>query len=137
MSNGTAGIGTTISIGGVPIGGVGDITGPGSTFDWTDTTTHDSPNRTEQGLPTVRRTGTCTFPLVIDFTDVGQQDLLAAHEANPPTEETFVITYPEGTTKSFQGFVMGFDDTSAVTGHLSAAITIRPNGLVTTTPSGS
>lgn len=138
MAGGTAALGTTISIqsgvGAVlPIGGVQDITGPDDSFDWDDTTAHDAPNRTETGVPTVRRTGEVSFALVLDKTDAGQQALLAAHDgivAGDYPPDSFVITYPDGATDSFDGFVMGFGRGAPVGGHLQADVTIRPTGAV-------
>lgn len=137
---GTAALGTAITINGQAVGGVGDISGPGGTYDWSDTTAHDAPNRTETGVPTVKRTGEVTFPLTVDSSDEGQQDLLAAHEAIEDGDhdpDAFVVTYPDGGTRSFAGFVMGFESAAPVTGHLTADVTIRVTGAVTYVPAGS
>lgn len=140
MPGGTAALGTTISINGQAIGGVQDITGPDDSYDWDDTTAHDAPNRTETGVPTVRRTGEVSFPLVLDSSDEGQQDLLAAHEAivdGDHAPDAFVMTYPDGATDAFSGFVMRFGRGAPVGGHLQADVMIRPTGAVTYTPAGS
>jgi hypothetical protein len=137
MPNGVAALGTTIAINGVTIAGVQDITGPDDNYDWDDTTAHDAPNRTETGVPTVRRTGEVSFPLVLDSADPGQQDLLAAHEAivaGNHEPDPFVMTYPDGATDTFVGYVMRFGRGAPVTGHLQAEVVIRPTGAVTYNP---
>lgn len=134
MVAGVAAFGTTITIDGTPIGGVQDITGPDDSFDWADTTAHDAPDRTETGVPTVRRTGTVSFTVQLDADDAGQQALLAAHDGivdDPKATNAFVITYPDDSTKSFDGYVMQFGGDAPVTGSLSAPVTIRPTGAVT------
>lgn len=137
---GTAAFGTTISIDGTAIGGIQDITGPDDSYDWDDTTAHDSPNKTEEGVPTIRRTGEVSFPLVLDSEDAGQQALLAAHEAlsdGAPETSEFVMTYPDGSTDTFDGFVMRFGRGAPVGGHLAADVVLRPTGAVVYAPAGS
>lgn len=134
MPNGTAALGTTISINSTPIGGVQDISGPDDSYDWDDTTAHDAPDRTETGVPTVRRTGEVSFPLVLDSSDAGQIALLAAHDAiveGDHEPDDFVITYPDGATDTFAGYVMRFGRGAPVGGHLAADVMIRPTGAVT------
>jgi hypothetical protein len=133
-SGGTAAFGTTISINGTPIGGVQDISGPDDSYDWDDTSSHSSPNRTEEGVPTIRRTGEVSFSLVIDSEDSGQAALLTAHDAiasGSATPDAYVITYPDGETDSFSGYCMRFGRGAPVGGHLAADVTIRPTGAVT------
>lgn len=138
---GIAALGTAITIDSTPVGGVGDITGPSDSYDWVDTTAHDAPDRTETGVPSVRRTGTVTFTVQVDADDAGQQALLAAHDGivdDPGTTNSFEITYPDGSTKSFEGYVMEFGGNVApVTGALTCPCTIRPTGAITTTPASS
>lgn len=131
---GTAAFGTTISINSTPIGGVQDISGPNDSYDWSDTTSHSSPNRTEEGVPTIRRTGEVTFTVVRDGSDAGQAALLAAHDAiaaGGATPDSYVITYPDGATDSFDGWCMRFGRGAPVGGHLAAEVAIRPTGAVT------
>lgn len=141
MPNGVAALGTTITIDGTAIAGVQDISGPDDSYDWDDTTAHDAPNRTETGVPTVRRTGEVSFPMVLDADDTGQQALLAAHDAvsdvPPPDPNAFVITYPDGSTDTFDGYVMRFGRGAPVGGHLAADVTIRPTGAITYAPATS
>ena len=133
----TAAFGTTITINGDAVTGVQDISGPDDSYDWFDTTNHDSPNRTEEGLPTIRRTGEVTFPMVLEPADAGQQELLAAHDAivsGTQTPDSFVITYPSGATDTFVGYVMRFGRSAPVGGAEAAEITIRPTGAITYNP---
>lgn len=137
---GIAALGTAISIDDTPIGGVGDITGPDDSFDWVDTTAHDAPNRTETGVPSVRRTGTVSFTVQLDADDAGQQALLAAHDnivIDPNATNAFVIDYPDGSSKEFDGYVMQFGSNAPVTGSLTAPVSIRPTGAITTSPGSS
>lgn len=135
-----AAFGTTLTIAGVPISGIQDITGPGDTFDWWDGTSHSSANRTEEGVPTIRRTGEVSFTLVLDSTDAGQQALLAAHEAivsGTHDPDAFVQTYPDGSSDTYDGYVMGFSRGAPVGGGLTADVTIRPTGAIDYTPAAS
>src|SRR5688572_12824338 len=106
-----AAFGTTITIGGQAVSGVQDISGPDASYDWIDGTSHSSPDRTEEGVPGVKRTGEVSFTLVRDASDAGQQDLLAAHEAivaGNHTPDSFVHTYPDGSSETYVGYVMRF-----------------------------
>jgi hypothetical protein len=129
--------GTTISIDGTAIAGIQDISGPDDSYDWFDATAHDSPNRTEEGFPTIRRTGEVTFPLILDPSDAGQQDLLAAHDAivsGTQAPSAFIHTYPSGATDTYVGYVMRFGRSAPVGGAEAAEVTIRPTGAVTYNP---
>lgn len=133
-----AAFGTTITIDGTPIAGAQDISGPDDSYDWADGTNHSSPNRTEEGVPTVRRTGEVTFRVLFqDGGDAGQDALLAAHdEISTGTFSThaFVQTYPDGSSDAYSGYVMRFGRASGVTDLLGADVTLRPTGAVTYTP---
>lgn len=135
-----AAFGTTLTINATAISGIQDITGPGDTYDWFDGTSHSSPNRTEEGVPTIRRTGEVSFTLILDSSDAGQQALLAAHEAivsGTHDPDSFVQTYPDGSSDTYDGYVMGFGRGAPVGGALTADVTIRPTGAVDYTAAAS
>ncbi len=121
---GFAAYGTSVTIDGTPIYGVGDITGPALSTDTSDTTNHSSPDATEQMIATIKRVGTLAFPMVTDPTDAGQQALYAAWHGR--TLNDYVVTKPSGIIHSFSGYCTGFGDGAPVTGHESLSVVLRP-----------
>lgn len=113
MSDATGAIGATITIGGVAIAEVGDITGPEYSLDEVDVTSHDSPGNGEEVLPTLKRWGAVSFPMNSVPSDAGQQDLFAAWEDR--AIEPFVLTRTDGITETFNAFVRRISRNAAVT----------------------
>jgi hypothetical protein len=132
---GIATMGTTLTIGGQGIYGIQDISGPALSTDTDEVTNHDSPNFTEEFLATIKRTGEISFPLVVDTEDVGFADLFDAWDAR--SKDAYVLTYPDGTTISFDAYVTGFGLSAPYAGHLSADVTLRPAAAPTIAWAGS
>jgi predicted secreted protein len=103
MSDATAAIGATITINGVPIAEVGDISGPEYSTDMIEVTSHDSPGHGEEKIPGVKRWGQVSFPMNSVPSDPGQQDLWIAWEDS--TRDTYVVTRTDGIIEGFTGAV--------------------------------
>lgn len=125
MSDAVAAIGATITIGGTAIEEVRDITGLEFSTDEVDVTSHDSPGYGEEVLPTIKRWGTISFAMNAVPTATGQQMLYDAWEAR--SSSSFVITYTNGVTGTFTGFVRRFGLAAAVTDINMVDVEIRPD----------
>jgi len=118
--------GTTLTIDAVPITQMQDIDGPNLSTDTDEITNHSSPGAVEEFIPTIKRTGEISFPLVFDPSNAGHVALGAAWSAR--SLEPFVMTYPDGSSWTFDAYVIGFGDGAPVAGHLAKAVTLRPSG---------
>jgi len=74
------------------------------------------------------------FTLSINWipTDAGQQAVATARAEQ--AEKNFKVTYEDGSTQTFAGYVLGFSTSGAVDGKVAGSITIEITGAVTTTP---
>lgn len=126
MSDAVGALGATITINGTPIEEVRDISGPEFTLDMVDVTSHDSPNGYEEKKPTIKRLGDITFDMGVVPAATGQQALVAAFTAYPPTEDTYVLTMNSGIVVTFEGCVTQLGPSAAVTDvdMLSVAISV-------------
>lgn len=121
---GYPGYGITITIDGVPIWGVQDVSGPALSTDTADTSNHSSPGGTEQRVATLKRTGEITFPMIVRPDDAGQQALYAAWQDTEA--HAIVMTKRSGIVHSFDGLVTSLGDSAAVTDAEKWDVTIVP-----------
>ena len=129
MSEGIATLGTTLTRNGVAIAQIQDVSGPDLSTDTDEITNHDSPDGVEEFLPTIKRTGEVTFPLVFNGDDSSHDDhdgLIKAWEDR--SLDNYILTYPDTSAWHFQAYVTGFSMEAPVDGHLSADVTLRPSG---------
>lgn len=129
MSEAVAAIGATITIDGVAIEEARDITGLEFSTDEVDVTSHDSPGFGEEVLPTLKRWGSLSFAMNAVPSAAGQQALYDAWEAR--SSNAYVITYTNGVTGSFTGFVRRFGLSAAVTDINMVDVEIRPDSQPT------
>ncbi len=97
MSEAVGTLGTTLTRGAQHIAQVQDISGPDLSTDTDEITNHDSPDGVEEFIPTIKRTGEITFPLVFlprDPTHDDDTGLLAAWADR--SLDAYVLTYPDG-----------------------------------------
>lgn len=109
---------------------VKDISGPEMTLNMEDATSHSSGGWREE-IPTLLEAGDVTFD--VNFVnDATQADLKDAQTAR--TRLNFRIVFPLDTplTNAFSGYVTGFGYSAPVEGILTASVTIRVSGPVTT-----
>lgn len=127
----SASYGATVTIEGVPINEVGDISGLELSTDLDEVTHHGSPDGVEERVATIKRLGDLSFPMSIVTSDAGQQDLWAAWEGR--SQVNFVVTFVSGLVQSFVGMVTNFGVSAPVAGHDSADVTITPKSAPTLT----
>lgn len=126
MSDAVAAIGAIITIDGVPIEEARDISGLEFSTDEIDVTSHDSPDQGEEVLPSIKRWGAISFPMNAVPGAVGQQALYDSWAASPQELNAFVVTYTNGVTATFTGFVRRFGLNAAVTDINMVDVEIRP-----------
>jgi hypothetical protein len=124
-----ASYGATITIDGVAINEVGDISGLELSTDLDEVTHHGSPDGVEERIATIKRLGDLSFPMSVVASDAGQQDLWAAWEGRSQVD--FVVTYMSGIVATFVGMVTNFGLSAPVAGHDSADVTITPKSAPT------
>ena len=125
MSEAVAAIGATITIDATPIEEVRDISGLELSTDEVDVTNHDSPGFGEEVLPTIKRWGAISFPMNAVPGAAGQEALYDAWAAR--TSHAFIVTYTNGVTATFTGFVRRFGLSAAVTDINMVDVEIRPD----------
>ena len=138
MSEAIGTLGTTLKRGAQLIAQVQDVSGPDLSTDTDEITNHDSPDGVEEFIPTIKRTGEITFPLVFLPSDPSHDNdtgLLAAWADR--SKDAYVLEYPDGSTWTFSAYVTGFSNSAPVDGHLSADVTLRPSGAPVFAPAGS
>lgn len=126
-----ASYGATITIDGMDIAEIGDISGLALSTDLEEVTHHGSPDGVEERIPTIKRLGELSFPMSVVTADAGQQDLWAAWEDR--TAAAFVVNYQSGMVATFTGYVTNFGLAAPVAGHDSAEVTITPKSAPTLT----
>jgi hypothetical protein len=109
------------------IGEVTDFSGPdGSASEIDVTHLRSTAKEFLMGLPDE---GNISLSINWDQSDLGQAAIAAARTAR--TEETFKITYSDGSTATFDGYVLGLTSSGSIDGKVDGSITIRITGAVT------
>lgn len=111
---------------------VTNISGPGLSFDLADVTSHDQSTPHEYMIPTIIRTGDVTLDIAYDPNDTTHKDLLT--RLGNRTLSTFTLEFPVTPAKtwSFDGYVTGFEPNMPTDDALTASVTVKPVGAVTT-----
>ena len=106
-----------------------DITGPGTTLNTEDATSHDSAGWKEI-IPTLKENGEVTFDINY-YKHATQTSLRADLEAR--TKRNFQLVFPGSVaeTASFSGYVTSFEYAAPVEGILRASATIAVSGGIT------
>ena len=133
---GEAAFGTQFLLGAVPIAKVTNISGPGLSADWEDTTSHDSTAGWEEGVPTILRSGEIKIDLNFDPDGVTHYNTANTGFLHAFTNKTLVTTYhlvfPNAETWDFAGaYVVAFEPAMPVGGKITGSVTIKPTGVVT------
>ena len=111
------------------IGEVKDISGPPQTTDTEEVTSHDSGGWKEY-IPTLLDAGDVTFQ--VNYTGAASQKSLRTDQSNK-TLRNFQIVLPTQTpeTLSFSAYITSFSYGAPVSGALTADITLKVTGAVT------
>ena len=129
---GLAARGTTIT-GGVIITNVVSLTGPSLALDTADVTAHDSPGGWEEHVATILRSGEVTLEINYDPGEASHQNVANGliHEMINRNLVTWAVGGPMGVW-GFDAFVTAFEPSAPFDGKLSASVTLKPSGAVTT-----
>jgi len=111
----------------VDIAEVLDISGPGIKQETVDVTSHDSTWR--EHLATIADGGDVSFDINYIPSDTSQQALRAAVADH--TNHQFKVTFTDGSTATFDGFVTSFEIGAPVADKLTASVEIKITGPVT------
>lgn len=110
------------------IGEVLDISGPGTTLNTEDATSHDSAGWREP-LPTIREGGEVTFD--VNYYGETEQKFLRTSQGSRTRLEFQMVLPTISETLGFSGYVTGFEYSAPVEGILRASITIAVTGAIT------
>lgn len=111
---------------------VKDISGPAMSLNMEDATSHDSGGWREE-IATLLEAGDISFD--INYTaDATQTILETAQYARTRLSFQMVLPLAVPVTKSFLGYVTSFENSAPVEGILTASVTIRVSGAITTAP---
>lgn len=124
-SDGISGFGTTISVDATPIAEVSSISISGMSADDIDLTHHESPDGFREFVSGVVDGGTVDIEL--NYTKAQRAALMALWRDN----ETFVITYPDNSTDTFDGYINDFGQESPFDDKLSCTATFKISGKPT------
>jgi hypothetical protein len=116
--------------------GLRDITGPDVSVDWLDLTTHDSPNSTEEGIPTIHRSGEVRAEMIYDPANSVHQALLTDKQSKRLGTWRVVMTDPSATYVQFSAYVISLGFSFPVAGALQQNFILRPTGALTTGTGG-
>lgn len=123
-SSAIIGHGATLSIGGSDVAALTSITGPAMARDVISLGNHDDTGYVPYASG-LADPGEVTIEGMFDST-AGQDALVAHFEL--ATTPTFIITYSDGTTMTFAGFVTAFSNTAPFDGALTFSATIKVTG---------
>lgn len=115
------------------VAGVQDIDGPEYTTDAEDVTAHDSPNAFEEKVPTIKRSGEITFPIVYDPADPTHASLIDVWQDRDTVAWQIVAPTTPAETIEVDAFVSRWGRSYPVSGGLMANIGLNPTGEPTIT----
>lgn len=121
--------GTTISFGGTNVGGIENIGLPEQSKDDVELTDHSSAGDREY-VPGLREGGTVGLEGNNLPADAGQMALRANYDADG-TDGAVVITLPNGTTYTFDGYVNALGGDNPFDAEASFTASIKVTGAVT------
>lgn len=129
MSEAVATLGTVLRRKGIAVAQIQDVSGPDLSTDTDEITNHDSPDGVEEFVPTIKRTGEVTFPVVFLPSDPTHDDNTGLIDAwQTRSLDDYVLEYPSGDAWVFDAYCTGLSFGAPVDGHLSADVTLRPSG---------
>lgn len=116
------------------VSGVQDIDGPEYSREIIDVTAHDSPGGYEEILPSFKRTGPISFPLVFDPADTTHDattGLRSFFEDGNSHNFRMIGTDTGSQQMDFSGYVVNFTESRPVAGAWTATVQIKPTGQPT------
>ena len=126
--------GTTLErdTGGTPldISGLSGITGPTTSADQIDVTSHESASGFREFIRGLVDPGTISFDIWFDGTDPSQLELMA-DISDTSAAVVYTMTFPDLTDLVFTAKTNAFEFNVPVDGALSAAVTLQITGAIT------
>jgi predicted secreted protein len=113
--------------------GCGDLTGPGTTRDTQDVTSHTSTGGYREFITTLRDGGEVSCDIYWVF-DASQTLLEDAFDSNASVNFQIVFTDAGNTTYGFAGLVTDLSFSAPVEGALTRSLTLKVTGPVTEVP---
>ena len=114
---------------GTAIAELTNITGPGIKLDLIDVTSHSSASRFREFVPGLADAG--EFKLEGNFTDSADANILLALLTNRSLTSgaTIVFPNPEGSTWTFDCYVVGYEGSEPYDGKLAFTATLKVTGI--------
>jgi hypothetical protein len=115
---------------------VQDIDGPAVSTDTEETTNHSSPGGFEEVIPTIKRSGEVTFPILYDPNDPTHDTTTGLYFVqNARAKRSFRMVYPTSPSRrwNFTGYITNLENHAPVAGLLTADVTIKVTGQPTLT----
>ncbi len=112
------------------IAGVKDISGPSTSRDLEDVTSHSSEDGYEEHVPTIKRSGEVSFDLNWNPDDPTHDDVTGLGARTQDDEPSnFRLVYPRLAKRwAFAGYVTGFETSAPVGGIIGASVSIKITG---------
>lgn len=121
--------GTTLTINAVAVTQIMDIAGPELSRDTEDVTNHSSSGQWEEHLPTIKRSGNVSFPLLYIPGNAAHEALWTA--LSNGSLDAYQLRGPDSKGWNFSGYVVGLGEVYPVAGHLARNVTIKISGAPT------
>lgn len=119
----------------IPVGEVYDITPPNDTVDEIDATHMQSPNRTREFIPGLIDPGEASFEQ--NFIPGSASDVLIRELKGAGERVRCRITFPNGVTWKFSGWVSGYEPAVPTDDKMTATVTWRVTGPTVSTPAAA
>lgn len=112
-----------------------DITPPNDTVDEVDATHMQSPNRTREFIPGLIDPGEASFEM--NFIPGSASDLLITEIKSAGERVKCRVTFPNGVTWKFSGWVSGYEAAVPTDDKMTASVTWRVTGPTISTPAAA
>jgi len=112
-----------------------DITPPNDTVDEVDATHMQSPNRTREFIPGLIDPGEASFEM--NFIPGSASDLLIGEIKTAGERVRCRVTFPNGVTWKFSGWVSGYEPAVPTDDKMTATVTWRVTGPTISTPAAA
>jgi len=119
----------------ITVGEIIDITPPNDTVDEIDATHMQSPNRTREFVPGLIDPGEASFEQ--NFIPGSPSDLLISEIKTAGERVRCRITFPNGVTWKFSGWISGYEPAVPTDDKMTATVTWRVTGPTISTPAAA
>ena len=117
--------GTTLSFGGSPVAEITNIAEVGPESEAIDVTSFDSPSGWREFIPGLKSGGTVSMDLNLVSSNTGLKSSVGGDKS------TFSVTFTDGTSISFDAFVLSFKATAgSPSDSLKATVVFQATGIV-------